>query len=87
MRYKKLESGIILPYSETQKEEDNYQLRLKLEREYNKKHQKCPNCGSNSICTTCIGYMLDINHPEKHKNNNKADCGKCGWEGIVDDLQ
>jgi hypothetical protein len=50
---------------------------------YYPKHCCCPSCGSDSIETTCVGYMFeDI---ETAKDGNRATCG-CGWRGIVHDL-
>lgn len=51
---------------------------------YNSEHSFCPNCGSDNIEQTCVGYIFyDI---ETFKDENRAICS-CGWRGIVHDLK
>jgi transcription elongation factor Elf1 len=53
-------------------------------KEYYRLHKYCPNCGSNSITSTLLGYFFkDL---KSAKDNNKADCGNCKWIGIVHNL-
>jgi hypothetical protein len=47
-------------------------------------HKCCPGCGSDkNLMTTLVGYLSG---PEGIKDENKAQCHKCQWKGIVDDL-
>lgn len=62
---------------------------------YYRTHKHCPNCGSDNITSTCVGYIREIkgeNLREKienftYKDKNKSSCNKCGWVGVFDDLK
>jgi len=53
--------------------------------EYQKNHAACPQCNSTKFRSTYVGYIMDVNHPEKYKDENKISC-QCGWSGITHDL-
>lgn len=53
--------------------------------EYENQHQVCPDCGSKSIESTTIGYIVPNGDYTNHKDNNAARCG-CGWKGVVHNL-
>ena len=53
---------------------------------YEKKHRYCPECNGTSYISTLMACMMDMNNPEDHKDRNIVQC-KCGWEGIVHDLE
>lgn len=51
---------------------------------YNLLHQNCPECGSDLIEQTCMGFIYtDL---ESAYDGNRASCHKCGWHGIVHNL-
>lgn len=63
----------------------------KFKKEYNEAHKACPQCGCTFTCQTYVGFiiMVDdeiITNRDTYKNENKADCTKCDWVGIVHDL-
>src|SRR5688572_25837600 len=53
---------------------------------YHREHAACPQCGSDSFEQTCMGFIIDKNHPERYQDRNRATCMDCGWEGIVHEL-
>lgn len=53
---------------------------------YYKKHSACPNCNSDRYSSTLVGYVMDIEYPEKYKDQNRVTCSDCGWKGIYHDL-
>lgn len=55
-------------------------MRMKV---YRKHHMACPACGSNNTVQTLRGITYE---PEIY-DDNQADCGQCGWTGIVHDLE
>jgi len=54
--------------------------------EYNRLHEVCPVCGSNSYSCTLAGYIVNMDHPETYKDSNNIECMGCGFKGIVHDL-
>lgn len=65
---------------------DKYELRAMAIRNiarYRELHECCPQCNSNTIETTCVGYTM-IN-PVEFQDGNKATCC-CGWRGTVHDM-
>lgn len=54
--------------------------------EYNDSHKCCPKCGSDKNTQTLMAFPLDLNNPEKYKDENRVTCLNCGWKGIVHDL-
>ena len=53
---------------------------------YNQLHAVCPKCKSKKYWTTLAKYLVDLNHPEKYRDQNRVHCDNCGWEGITHDL-
>lgn len=52
---------------------------------YSIQHDVCPKCGSQSIGTTLVGYIM----PQKladYKDMNDAWCEDCDWKGEYHDL-
>jgi hypothetical protein len=86
MRFKKLDSGLAIPYSrekEAQELRDKRKVEQKeLMQKYRDAHQRCPECNGDQIEETCMGT---IQLTEDYVDSNYAYCG-CGWKGIVDDL-
>lgn len=53
--------------------------------EYYEDHECCPQCGSNELSSTYVGYIFYKDRPFKEENIRRCGCG-CGWEGITHDL-
>jgi hypothetical protein len=51
--------------------------------EYYADHKRCPKCGGHTG-QTLMGYIFRQGEP--FRDENHADCRKCGWSGIVHDL-
>ncbi len=62
--------------------ESEYDLFMK---EYHKKHEVCPKCGSLSHTTTLVGYILNWEHKEKYMDKNRCTCLSCGDVHICHD--
>jgi len=57
----------------------------KVQDQYDVDHAACPKCGNDKLSSTYVGYVLNIAHPEKYKDENRVGC-KCGWKGITHDM-
>lgn len=79
-RYQQLPSGILIPVDPPHPYRPN-NTGHKTADEYYLDHQRCPNCGSEDLCQTCVGYPV----PECH-DGNLVDCLDCKWDGRVYDL-
>jgi len=51
---------------------------------YDDAHCRCPECGTTLISRTCVG-MLNADAAD-FRDENRAQCCECEWEGIVHDL-
>ena len=73
-------SGLVVPV-----EKPNPPSQIDLQKQYDKLHAVCPECGGEggAMETTCMGFI--ITSLEGHVDNNKCRC-RCGWEGICHDL-
>ena len=76
--WQKRDSGLIVPVEVVPKKP-----RMTRE-EYLAAHVVCPECFSETIEQTCVGF-LPWDYAEPFQDSNRAACG-CGWSGIVHDL-
>jgi DNA-directed RNA polymerase subunit M/transcription elongation factor TFIIS len=58
----------------------------KFMKKYHRDHSRCPNCGSNKMKTTLMGYPLHMDRKEDYKDLNSVSCEKCGYRGKRHDL-
>ena len=70
-------------YEETRKK--NKLLAQQYRTEYYLQHEVCPKCKGKCYCTTYMGPVMNVEHPETYKDKNKVEC-MCGWSGIHHDL-
>lgn len=62
---------------------------------YNRTHTHCPQCGSQGIRTTCVGYLPQTTGSTlrervesfRYRNLNRTTCCDCGWIGTTEDLK
>lgn len=56
-------------------------------RNYETQHRLCPQCGSDNITSTCIGWDLGQRYPDRRRNPNKSTCEDCKWRGTAKELK
>lgn len=67
-------------------------MKYKSSQEYYQKHKLCPQCKSEKILKSCVGYIfsedLDFadSNSEKIYPTQTATCRDCNWSGIIDNL-
>ena len=62
---------------------------------YNRTHTHCPQCGSQGIRTTLVGYLpqttgntlKEMVENFKYRDLNRTTCCDCGWIGTTEDLK
>jgi hypothetical protein len=54
-------------------------------KEYSRKHQLCPKCGSKGNMSTLVGYIVNMNNREDYKDHNICTCSKCSDRHTVHD--
>ena len=52
--------------------------------QYFELHKACPQCGSDDVAMTCVGFVFPVTL-EAAKDTNRCDCA-CGWSGIRHDM-
>lgn len=62
---------------------------------YCRTHKHCPDCGSESVSSTCVGYVPNVSGSTlkewvesfKYDDRNRSRCVECGWVGKTDELE
>lgn len=54
-------------------------------KEYNRKHNVCPECGGRNGSITLVGYILNLDKKEEYKDLNRFTCN-CGHQCTKHDL-